>query len=501
MRLPSGRTRAAAVGLLAVAAVVGTGSLVASGAALARTPVTRTFAQLPAGPWLVDQPATVDGEVLTLGPYGSVGLHESQPNDWIGGADNDLGWVVEARMRLDGSVTADCLDAPARIWAADHLTGIHLAFGPGQVCLAYPDVVRVAMDTQSAFHTYRLHVRRERVRLWVDGRLAVDHILSWAGGGTPALVAESLDGTSHWRYLRYDVTPSLPRCTIVGTPGPDRLVGGPGADVICGGGGDDEVIGGGGDDVLIGGLGDDVLVGGRGHDTLLGGHGDDLLDGGPQNDALHGGQGNDRFPALGVRDGGDLISGGAGTDTADYRARPAVAPVTVTLDGRPNDGTAGENDRVGLHRWDNDTRYGGSDVESVLGGAGPDTLTGDHLANRLDGGAGVDVLSGLDGPDTLLGVDGAPADTLDGGNGVDACTGDTGDVLASCNDKPCPSSSTGMTMPPWSPSPSAPHTPSAPGPSAPGPSGPGPSEPRPSATPTPPAPHPSPSTPMPSSSC
>ena len=364
--------------------------------------------------------------------------------------------LASARVRLEPSVAEGCSpDDPAHLWAGDHVTVVLVTFARGQVCLTYPEVVVHPMDTQSGFHTYKLEVRRERVKLSVDGRLVIDHNLSWGGGGTPALMAESLTGTSHWQYLRYDTTPSLPRCTMVGTPGPDRLVGGPGADVICGGDGADELVGGSGDDVLIGGLGADVLAGGRGRDTLAGGDGADVLDGGTQDDTLYGGGDDDRFPALPGPDGADVVSGGSGTDTADYRAR--TTPLTVSLDGQANDGAAGERDLVGRYRWDSAFPGQESDIESVLGGTAADTLTGDNAGNALTGGAGADVLRGSGGEDSLDVVDGAPGDLADGGDHIDVCAGDPGDQLASCNEPRCLPPS--MTMPPppaGTPSPAAP---------------------------------------------
>ncbi len=77
-------------------------------------------------------------------------------------------------------------------------------------------------------------------------------------------------------------------CTIVGTPGDDRLVGTNGDDVICGLGGDDALKGGKGDDQIFGGPGDDRLRGGRGADLLVGG---------PGRDRANGGQGRDRCTA------------------------------------------------------------------------------------------------------------------------------------------------------------------------------------------------------------
>ncbi|GAA3351796.1 hypothetical protein GCM10020358_82870 [Amorphoplanes nipponensis] len=451
--------------------------------------MVQTFAQLPPGPWRINEPATVAGNVLTLGPYGYVGLFDGSPSDWSGNADNSLGWTVEARMRLDASVTEECGSAePARLWAGDHLTVVTVGFARGQVCLTYPVQVPYAMDTQSAFHTYRLDVRRERVRLSVDGRVVIAQTLPWSGGGTPALLAESLTGTSHWQYLRYDTTPSLPRCTMRGTPGPDRLVGGPGADVICGGDGADELTGGGGDDVLIGGLGADVLHGGPGRDTLAGGDDTDVLDGGAGDDTLYGGLGQDQFPAQPGPDGADVLSGGGGYDTADYRAR--TTPVTVSLDAQANDGAAGERDAVGRDRWSGD-----SEIEAVLGGAAADTLTGDDWRNSLTGGAGPDVLRGLGGEDTLDALDGAPGDIVDGGDFIDSCRADPGDVLTSCNEPRC--APTTMTMPP--PPTSGPPPPATPTPQpapTPSPSNPG------SALPTIPAPPgPPPATPTPTPPC
>lgn len=472
---------------LAVVLVVAFAGLVVAGTAQARTPVVETFAQLPAGPWRVNEPATVDGGVLTLGPYGFVGLFDGSQSDWSGNADNDLGWSVEARLRLDSSVTEDCTSAePARIWAGDRLTVITVGFGRGQVCLTYPERVVHAMDTQSAFHTYQLQVRRERVKLSVDGRTVIDHRLSWGGGGTPALMAESLTGTSHWQYLRYDTTPTLPRCTMQGTPGADRLVGGPGADVICGGDGADELIGGGGNDVLIGGLGADVLGGGPGRDTLAGGGGSDVLDGGTQDDTMYGGMDQDRFPATAGRDGADVFAGGLGHDTADYSAR--ATPVAVSLDGQANDGAAGERDTAGRHRWNGAQVAGESDVEAVLGGGGADTLTGDNGRNTLTGGAGADVLQGRGGEDSLNAVDGAPGDVLDGGDFADFCGADPGDVLISCNEPRCVPTSMTMPPPPGG-TPSAPQ----PSPAASGTIGTPPTAPTPPAVTTPAPPIPTPS--------
>src|SRR5262249_2253221 len=67
-----------------------------------------------------------------------------------------------------------------------------------------------------------------------------------------------------------------------------------------------------------------------------------------------------------------------GVDTASYSAR--TNPVTVTLDGLPNDGEAGENDLAGAH------------VANATGAPGLETPAGATAPNSRPGGAGGDTL-------------------------------------------------------------------------------------------------------------
>lgn len=167
-----------------------------------------------------------------------------------------------------------------------------------------------------------------------------------------------------------------------------QIGGGPGNDDIRASGGDDTIGSGDGDDSLDGGAGNDIVGGDDpGNDTLDGGAGDDVLS-----------------PGLGTDD----VHGGAGTDIVSYATH--TAPVTVTLDGRPDDGSAGEGDRVGI------------DVEDVLGGRAGDVLIGSSGPNSLDGGPGPDHLSGGAGDDTLLDTAVGSGDVFDGGDGNDAIT-------------------------------------------------------------------------------
>jgi hypothetical protein len=196
-------------------------------------------------------------------------------------------------------------------------------------------------------------------------------------------------------------------CTIVGTAKAETLRGTSGKDVICGRGGNDLLIGNGGNDVLDGGGGNDTMRGGGGNDSLYGGDGTDRLSGETGNDALVGGPGS------------DTLGGGDGNDTVSYAER--VAAVTADLDGARDDGVAGEGDLVA------------TDVENIIGGAGPDRLTGSSRWNRITGGDGADVLRGNGGSDTLSGGagndrinGGSTWDTISGGPGDDVLIGDTG---------------------------------------------------------------------------
>jgi Ca2+-binding RTX toxin-like protein len=149
----------------------------------------------------------------------------------------------------------------------------------------------------------------------------------------------------------------------------------------------------------------DVLAGGPGPQaqTIEGLDGTNVLRGGGGNDDLSGGTGQDTF------------YGGPGFDIVSFFSE--TNPITVTLDGKANDGAAGEHDNVK------------PDVEEVIGGPGNDHLIGDSKANTLIGGQGNDVLKGGGGNDTLdgggigLGPDGS--DVFFGGSGADTVVEDS----------------------------------------------------------------------------
>jgi Ca2+-binding RTX toxin-like protein len=224
---------------------------------------------------------------------------------------------------------------------------------------------------------------------------------------------------------------------LAGGGGPDEFDGGPGRDwasysarsdgvvvSLSGGGpdgapgeGDDaqveQVAGTAGFDVLTGGGARERLEGRGGNDTLAGGGGTDTLVGGGGDDAQAGGDGNDVFLASSTPDGADVLSGGAGSDRADWSLRGSG--VVADPDGRPDDG-ARPGGRLGftglvpaialLASGERDNVM--PDVESVRGGRGDDVLAAGRSGGRIEGGAGTDVVGG--GPGT---------DVLDGGAGFD----------------------------------------------------------------------------------
>ncbi|MGE5176998.1 MAG: calcium-binding protein [Hyphomicrobiales bacterium] len=227
--------------------------------------------------------------------------------------------------------------------------------------------------------------------------------------------------------------------TLIGGPGndtldgkggqPDHLVGGPGNDTLGGGpaGSPSDVLDGGADsDIVTYASRTDgvyVLLNGAsgGEDTILGvenaegGSGDDHVLGTDGPNAVFGNGGNDNIGGSGGNDtprggeGADYMNGWNGVGTVTYD--DYTVPVTVTVDGKGNDGAAGEGDNVD------------QSVEILIGGQKGDTLTGNDLANWIYGGPGNDKLFGLGGNDMLDGQ--AGTDTVDGAADTDTCVAET----------------------------------------------------------------------------
>ena len=235
---------------------------------------------------------------------------------------------------------------------------------------------------------------------------------------------------------------------LTGGGGDDRAVGGPGADALAGGagrdtldysdrtapvtvtldgqGGDGEqgegddagadfevVAGGAAGDAITGNDADNTLYGNSGNDRLTGGAGVDQLDGGGDSDVLDGGG------------GADALVGGEGVDGATYLYSPAG--VRVTLDGKPGDGVAGENDSADVENVEgspgDDVLIGGAGANVLTGGGGNDRLLGGRGPDTLDAGPGDDILQSLDGEKDLVGC----------GDGEDGVVTDRPDVRSDCD--------------------------------------------------------------------
>jgi hypothetical protein len=136
---------------------------------------------------------------------------------WHDGVDNSKGWVIETRLKLDpssdSSYGCNFDRGTVQIWAHDHTNLVIIGFDTKQICLASPDNVRVSMNTTDDFHVYRIESQGRNIKIYADGRLVIDHVLSWSGGGSNILMfGDGVGGTrslSYWDYFWYDVDPSV----------------------------------------------------------------------------------------------------------------------------------------------------------------------------------------------------------------------------------------------------------------------------------------------------
>jgi hypothetical protein len=169
----------------------------------------------------------------------------------------------------------------------------------------------------------------------------------------------------------------------------EDLNGTEGADTLAGDGSNNEIGGGDGDDKITGGGGDDEIFPGRGNDEVEAGDGGDYVEGeGP------------------TEEGADNLAGGPGS--GDYVEYFGDSAVTMTLNGLPDDGRAGEGDNL-------------SGFEGMEGGEGADTIVGDAANNLLVGGGGNDTMTGAAGTDLFSGGEGDDLLLALGGRDEVAC--------------------------------------------------------------------------------
>jgi Ca2+-binding RTX toxin-like protein len=369
-----------------------------------------------------------DVEDLTGGSGNDALTGDADANSILGGGGND---VLDGRAgndSLNGQDGDDTLRQGNAADGADALTG-----GAGIDLLDYSQRTNgVAVDAGPDGETG-------------EGDNVASDIENIAGGsGNDTLVGNALINI---------ITGGGGNDSLNGGGENDRLDGGPGSDSMTGGGGTDLVdysmrtaplfvaLEGAANDgeagekdnvaaditIVNAGSGDDILIGSGIHNILGGGAGNDRLNGGGNNDTLRGEAGDDWLEA---DDGKDDLVGGPGTDTADYSARSST--LMIDLDNVDDDGEDVDGDGVfdaGVDEGDNVS----SDTENVLGGTGPDRLTGNDGPNFLRGGAGIDRLNGLGGNDTLHSRDGVADTLVDCGVGdADLSRGDALDTPANC---------------------------------------------------------------------
>ena len=167
---------------------------------------------------------------------------------------------------------------------------------------------------------------------------------------------------------------------------------------------------------------DDSIDAGEGDDTIYAGEGDDTIRAGEGDDEVYGGAGNDSIFGF---DGSDTIDGGDGDDYINTRPAPETGVPDIGLNYPDDPDTAIDENATYSYIADTDAE---NDRDSVIGGAGNDTiLTGDDQ-DTIDGGTGADVIDAGFDADTVSG--GTGNDSIQGGEGADTIDGgDDDDVI------------------------------------------------------------------------
>jgi RTX calcium-binding nonapeptide repeat (4 copies) len=189
--------------------------------------------------------------------------------------------------------------------------------------------------------------------------------------------------------------------------------------------------------IIVGGI--EVLEGTRLNDTLTGSDAATVerFRGLGGNDLITGLNGPDVFDEGASANDADTFNGGGGFDLVDYSRRTNRVDVTLSNVTR-DDGETGERDLVDpnvnsvLAGAGNDSLTGGAGFNELSGGAGRDAIRAGDGDDRLVGGSESDVLLAEGGADTVVADDGNP-DTIRCGTGTDAVTRDVADFdIAEC---------------------------------------------------------------------
>jgi len=273
---------------------------------------------------------------------------------------------------------------------------------------------------------------------WRDATTASD--FNVANGGNPVMVLPR-------EGLGVDIDTGAGNDTVSAGAGDDMILAGIDDDVVSGGMGDDLIYGGAGIDQLSGDEGNDTLYGEDGDDVITGGDGDDLLSGGAGGDALDGGAGIDTASYVGAvaditvaLDGSLGIGGDGAGDTLVGIENIIAGDGNDTLTGNTGDnileGGLGDDLLIGGAADTGDELIGGDGVDTVSYAGSVDGVIASLVTNLGSGGdaegdtfSGIENLTGSDEVDTLIGD--ANDNILTGGGGGDDLQGGAGNDTAS----------------------------------------------------------------------
>ncbi|HWW04230.1 hypothetical protein [Collimonas sp.] len=247
--------------------------------------------------------------------------------------------------------------------------------------------------------------------------------------------------------------------TATGNALPDVITANSGNDTLIAGTANDTLVGGSGNDTFIAGSGATTMIGGTGNTVIAGGSGSDVMVAGSGNATLTGGTGNATF-VFNQGFGQTTIADSQGLDTLQFGSGIAASDLAVSFNSNDDvviadgssvltiargavsnmtavnfaDGSSATLDQltaaavpvsgVGVHPGTGNTRGGGNDTISKMGGhqillagSGNESLIGGGGYDLLVGGPGNDTLAALDGNDSLVG--GTGYTVMHGGHGAD----------------------------------------------------------------------------------
>ncbi|RCJ25446.1 hypothetical protein A6S26_16875 [Nostoc sp. ATCC 43529] len=343
-----------------------------------------------------------DGNDIVYGESGTDTLYGGNGNDaLIGGEDNDVLYGELGNDFLSGKAGNDILNGGD---GDDNLLGEDgkdtLNGNAGNDTLnggAENDVLNGSTGYDTAF--YSQNVTDYAVSFTSNGNVQViDTVTSNGNEGT-----DILSGVEQINFAGNGVTR-----IVTGTAANDNLTNDKYWSMMFGGDGNDTITAAYGNDTLVGGNGNDVLNGGAGYDT-----------------AVYTGQYKDyavSFTSNGNVQVKDTVTsnGNEGTDILSGVEQINFAGNGVTLIFK---GTANNDYLVNTKQhWS--MMYGDNGNDSLFGNSGNDTLLGGNDNDVLFGNSGNDNLIGGNGNDALLGDSGN--DALTGGSGNDTLLGGAG---------------------------------------------------------------------------